>query len=171
MSISQNDFKTGMRRLAASVCIVTARNGDGTRNGLTATAVCAMSADPPTLLCALNRASHSFPAIQAAGAFGVNVLGPDHHALAQRFSSGLPGEEKFGLGDWVARQTGAPLLTSAAVAFDCRLVNLFEVATHVILIGQIEAIELGDAPRALLYADGSYGAFTVQEALTAAGIA
>ncbi len=170
MSITRDEFKAGMRRLAASVCVITVANADGTRGGLTATAVCSMSADPPTLLCALNKSSNSYPAIERAGAFGVNVLGPDHHGVAQRFSSSLPGEEKFQLGDWTQAAGGSPLLTSAVVAFDCRLTATFEVATHVVMIGEIDGIILGEGGSPLLYADGSYGAFTVQEALAAAGV-
>ncbi len=170
MSITSDQFKAGMRRLAASVCVITVQNKDGARNGLTATAVCSMSNNPPTLLCALNKSSNSFPAIQKAGIFGVNVLGPNHHGVAQRFSSSLPGDEKFQIGEWNTIETGAPLLKTAVVAFDCRVSAMFEVATHVVLIGEIVGLELGDDAAPLLYGDGNYGAFTIREALAAAGV-
>ena len=48
------DFKEGMRQLAAGVTIVTTAVGER-RNGLTATAVCSLSAEPPMLLACVNR--------------------------------------------------------------------------------------------------------------------
>ncbi|MBV8805987.1 MAG: flavin reductase, partial [Sinobacteraceae bacterium] len=44
-------FKAGMRRLAAAVCLITSTTSAGEKVGLTATAVCSVSAEPPTLLC------------------------------------------------------------------------------------------------------------------------
>jgi len=170
MTVSADRFKAGMRRLAASVCVITTLNDDGSRNGATATAVCSMSADPPMLLCCLNKSSNTFQAVSRAKLFAVNVLGSHDHAVAQRFSSGLPGEEKFAVGDWGVAETGAPMLGTAPSAFDCSLMDIYEAGTHGVLFGQIQAIHLSDNPgQPLLYASGGYGAFTLHEALAAVG--
>ncbi len=156
-----------MRRLAASVCLVTTLNEDGSRNGLTATAVCSMTAEPPTLLCCLKLTSNSYLAIEKAGAFAVNVLSTDDHAIADRFSSTLSGAEKFALGSWTTLSTGSPVLTSAIATFDCKLVNVVAVATHGILLGEVQALHLHAAgAKPLLYVDGAYGAFAHHEMLT-----
>ena len=156
-----------MRRLAASVCLITTLNEDGSRNGLTATAVCSMTAEPPTLLCCLKLTSNSYLAIEKASAFAVNVLSTDDHAIADRFSSTLNGKEKFALGDWTTLATGSPVLASAIAAFDCKLVNVVAVATHGILLGEVQALNLHpDGAKPLLYVDGAYGAFAHHEMLT-----
>jgi flavin reductase (DIM6/NTAB) family NADH-FMN oxidoreductase RutF len=148
-----------MRRLAASVCIVTTLNEDGSRNGLTA--------EPPTLLCCLKLTSNSYLAIEKAGAFAVNVLSADDQAIADHFSSTLPGSEKFGLGVWTSLITGAPILESAITVFDCKLTQVVAVATHAILLGEVQALNLHpDGPKPLLYVDGAYGAFAHHEMLT-----
>jgi flavin reductase (DIM6/NTAB) family NADH-FMN oxidoreductase RutF len=165
--IEPDVFRTGMRRLAASVCLITTLNEDGSRNGLTATAVCSMTAAPPTLLCCLNRSSNSFAAIEKAGMFAVNVLSTDDREIADRFATSLAGDDKFALGDWAALGTGAPILTTAIAAFDCRLANVVAVGTHGILLGEVQAIELNPhEARPLLYVDGAYGAFHPHEMLT-----
>ena len=156
-----------MRRLAASVCVVTTLNEDGSRNGLTATAVCSMTAEPPTLLCCLKLTSNSYVAIEKAGAFAVNVLSADDQAIADHFSSTLPGSEKFALGKWSSLVTGAPILESAIAVFDCKLTQVVEVATHGILLGEVQALNLHSAgAKPLLYVDGAYGAFAHHEMLT-----
>jgi flavin reductase (DIM6/NTAB) family NADH-FMN oxidoreductase RutF len=160
-----------MRRLAASVCLITTLNEDRSRNGLTATAVCSLAATPPTLLCCLNRSSNSFAAIERAGVFAVNVLAAADHAIADRFSSQRLGEEKFALGDWSALETGSPVLISAIVSFDCRLTTVVPTATHAVLIGEVAALALGAGTAdPLLYVDGAYGAFAPHEMLTTKAI-
>jgi len=153
-------FRSGMRHLAAHVCLITTTAPSGERLGLTATAVCSVSADPPTLLCCVNRQIPPFVAIRESGFFAVNVLGVQDLALAERFASKIHGEARFDIGDWSRLTTGAPVLETALATFDCRLTRLEEVATHGILYGEIQAIR-SSAEKAgqLLYAHGAYGAF------------
>jgi len=163
MPIDPGDFKQGMRRLGASVCIITTRRPDGSRNGLTATAVCSLSADPPMLLACLNRSSNSFRPVVEAGVFAVNVLSLQDAATADQFAGARPAAEKFLVGDWGEGPTGAPILTTALAAFDCQVDKVVEAGTHGILLGLVHHVMLGDAAKApLLYAAGAYGGFSAE---------
>ena len=113
-----------MRHLAAHVCLITTVGSNGTRSGLTATAVCSVSPDPPTLLCCVNRQIAPFAAIRESGVFAVNVLGVEDRELAERFAGVIQGEARFETGVWTTQITGAPLLESALATFDCRLTRL-----------------------------------------------
>jgi flavin reductase (NADH)/flavin reductase len=160
MAVDPESYKAGMRCLAAGVCIVTTRSPNGKRNGLTATAVCSVSLAPPTLLCCVNRQSGSYNAIHEAGVFAVNVLSVDDRSLAERFAGLVAGEERFAEGSWGILATGAPILESALVSFDCRISQAVELPTHGILFGEIEMVELRTAAAGpLLYAHGDYGDF------------
>lgn len=153
-------FKSGMRHLAAHVCLITTVGPDGARRGLTATAVCSVSANPPTLLCCVNRQIAPFAAIRESGIFAVNVLGVRDRDLARRFAGEVQGAARFDTGNWHTLSTGAPVLESALSTFDCRLTRLEEVATHGILFGEIQAIRSRDSKaEALLYAHGTFGGF------------
>jgi flavin reductase (DIM6/NTAB) family NADH-FMN oxidoreductase RutF len=150
-----------MRHLAAHVCLVTTVNPNGVRCGLTATAVCSVSPDPPTLLCCVNRQIAPFAAIRESGVFAVNVLGVNDRELAERFAGVIQGEARFETARWTTQITGAPLLESALATFDCRLTRLEEVATHGILFGEILAVRSHSAQaEALLYANAAFGVFT-----------
>ena len=160
MSADLQNFKLGMRRLAAGVCLITTRCADGSRRGLTATAVCSVSASPPTLLCCINRSNSSYDAIRTAGHFAVNVLSLEDRPLADLFASPVSADEKFASGLWYPRVTGAPLLESALAAFDCRVSQDVAVGTHGILFGEIHAVRIREAGgKPLLYAHGAYGGF------------
>ncbi|NJL08392.1 MAG: flavin reductase [Methylacidiphilales bacterium] len=150
-------FRDGMSRVGAAVHIITTGGAAG-RAGFTATAVASVADDPPTVLVCLNRNGRSGAVLAENGVFCVNTLAAEHQALADVFAGrgGIGGEERFLHGTWEHLATGAPVLSGALVAFDCRVVDLRPVATHQILIGQVEAIRLGPARPGLLYANRAY---------------
>jgi flavin reductase (DIM6/NTAB) family NADH-FMN oxidoreductase RutF len=162
MPTDLESFKLGMRRLAAGVCLITTHCADGSRRGMTATAVCSVSGTPPTLLCCINRNNSTYDAIRTAGAFAVNVLSVDDRHLADLFARPIPPEEKFAKGGvWRSEATGSPVLEGALAAFDCRMSQTVTVGTHGIIFGDIERISVREvATKPLLYAHGAYGAFS-----------
>jgi flavin reductase (NADH)/flavin reductase len=161
MSIDLGAFKAGMRKLTGHVCLITTAGAGGGRSGLTATAVCSVSAVPPTLLCCVNRTNASHDAIRGAGVFAVNVLALDDRELADRFAGEPGGESRFEHGAWTSGETGSPLLTTALASFDCRVAQAVDVATHGILFGHIVGIRVRSCTaKPLLYAHGQYGGFT-----------
>src|SRR5579883_2214218 len=109
-----------MARLGAAVNVITT-DGPGGKAGFTASAVCSVTDSPPTLLVCANRTNDSYPAFKANGVLCVNTLTGVHEDLSPIFA-GLTGhspETRFAVGNWSTLATGAPLLTDAAVAFDC----------------------------------------------------
>src|SRR4030088_3115701 len=52
--VDAQQFRTGMRSLAGAVSIITSAQA-GHRYGMTATAVCSASAEPPTVLICVNK--------------------------------------------------------------------------------------------------------------------
>ena len=158
MSIDAAAFKKGMRHLAASVTLITTCEGK-LRGGLTATAVCSVSADPPQILVCVNKTASAHDTIGTAGFFCVNILAPDHRKIAERFAGmdGVEGDARFGdMGEWSTLTTGAPVLKGCPVSFDCKLVTEVSAGTHTIYIGQIVDIALNAAAMPLVYADGNF---------------
>lgn len=151
------EFRAAMREMAAGVTIVTSGVGVH-RRGLTATAVCSLSADPPALLVCVNRDAECHRAILDHGMFCVNVLGASSEALAGRFAGrdGIRGVERFAAGSWGTMATGAPVLQDAVAAFDCSLRESMDGGTHSIFIGQVEAITIGSSQAALIYRAGLF---------------
>ncbi|MCC6211205.1 MAG: flavin reductase family protein [Burkholderiales bacterium] len=148
-------FKRGMRSLAGAVCIVTS-SSNGRRHGMTATAVCSATAEPPTVLACINRATATHRAVREAGLFCINVLRHEDQALSMLFSGGPRAEERFRPGQWTTLATGAPVLVDALVSFDCRLVNSLDHGTHTIFLGEVERLQIGRKGKPLLYSDGQY---------------
>lgn len=151
--------KDGLRRLAAGVTLVTAA-ADGDRRGLTATAVCSVTVEPPRILACVNHKSSTLPLALSSRAFAVNVLDRSQEDLAKLFAgmTGVADDQRFTQGDWIVDATGAPVLADAQASFDCALVETIEQSTHMILIGEVRSCRASGAPTApLLYVDGAFG--------------
>ena len=153
------EFKLGMRSLAGAVNIITCRH-DGHVFGMTATAVCSATAEPPTVLACINRSTTTHEAVAQAEIFCVNVLRHEDRELSGLFSGahagGMRGEARFRDEQWEKLATGAPVLKNALVAFDCRVVNRMVHGTHTVFLGEVQQLLLGRKGKALLYADGQY---------------
>ncbi|HEX9462509.1 MAG TPA: flavin reductase family protein [Alphaproteobacteria bacterium] len=163
--ISADAFKQAMRRLAAGVTIVTTRH-NGVRGGLTATAVCSLSTDPPQLLVCVNRSAAAHELIAEGENLCVNLLAHKHHGLAARFAgqSGVLGAERFRAGRWKTLKTGAPVLEDALASFDCVVTEKVAASTHTIFIGRVVDVHLRTNGKPLLYAQGT---FAIAKALAA----
>jgi flavin reductase (DIM6/NTAB) family NADH-FMN oxidoreductase RutF len=148
-----------MSRLATAVSIV-ATDGPAGRAGFTATAVASVSDDPPTLLVCLQRLAQSAPRLVANGSFSVNTLQAEQRDLAEIFAgrTGLHLDERFRHGQWSAGDTGIPVLAGSAAVFECRVVEVRDVATHHVVFGEVEAVRIGQRGPKLVYADRAFHA-------------
>lgn len=150
-------FREAMSLYGSAVHVVTT-DGPGGKTGFTATAICSVSDNPPTLLVCLNRKSQGSPLLAANRVFCVNTLGAGQEAISNMFAgrTGATLADRFQLGDWTTLTTGAPVLSSAIVACDCRVVEIKAVASHNVIFGAVVDIRIGAAGAALVYHDRIY---------------
>jgi len=145
-------FRQVMRRFAASVNVITSADGQR-QNGMTATAVCSVSAEPPSLLIIVNRTNRSHPIIDRTKRFAVNILASEQEPLARHFASRV--DDPFAEVPYRRGQTGCPLIEGADAAMECVVSQQFDLATHTIFVGSIVATEIALA-EPLLYHEGCY---------------
>jgi flavin reductase len=150
-------FRDGMAQVGAAVHVVTT-DGPGGKAGFTATAVCSVCDAPPTVLVCLNRKSGSGPIVQKNRVFCVNTLSDDCEAVADVFAgrTGAIKDERFVTGMWSTLKTGAPVLQTSVVAFDCRVVEARTMGGHNVIFGAVVDIRLGPAGPALVYHNRAY---------------
>jgi flavin reductase (DIM6/NTAB) family NADH-FMN oxidoreductase RutF len=159
-------FLTAMSSLAATVCVVATTSPSGERAGITATAVCSLSTEPPQLLACINRNSSIARALEATGWFSVNILADHQEALAGTFAgrTGQKGSERFD-DTWKQHITGTPLLGGAAAVCVCHVSTLVRQTTHLVVIGRVLDVLLSadEPPAPLMYHTRRFT--TVQSAL------
>lgn len=163
--MDQQSFRNAMARLGAAVNIVTTSAAAGPC-GLTASSVCSVTDDPPTLLLCINRDSDMNEAFKASGVLCVNTLAASQEELSPLFAglTNVPQDGRFSTGDWTVLKTGAPALIGAVVSFDCRITQCTEVGTHTVFFCQVEAIQSGHANEGLIYFGRSYHRIIVEAA-------
>lgn len=156
--VSADDHRYGMRNLAAAVTLITTRDAD-VRLGLTATAVCSVTVDPPRLVVFVNKRVAAGEAILSSGALCVNVLSGDQEHEAKVFAGmveGVHGEERFEHGQWHELITGMPALEGALANFDCRVVKVFDESTHHAFLCEVLATRGQQGGEPLLYLNGAF---------------
>jgi flavin reductase (DIM6/NTAB) family NADH-FMN oxidoreductase RutF len=152
------EFKRAMRRLAATVTIITTADVNGNRYGMTATAVNSLAMDPPSLLICVNHTASIHGPLVGRGRFCVNVLTTEHEDLVSAFSGRLKGDARFQVGQWRDEAGGMPYLEGAQCNLFCDIETVVPYATHSIVIGRVSAVRVEEGIRPLIFADGKLGA-------------
>ena len=148
-------FRKAMRRVASTVNVISI-HGDGQPMGITATAVSAVSLDPPSLLVCINRAASLHAPMGDMSHFRVNVLHRDQAEIARMFADRSRHALRFSSG-WDVTSPGAPRLIDAQATILCRRIDSHSFATHSIFIGVVEEATAREEIDPLVYLDGHYG--------------
>jgi flavin reductase (DIM6/NTAB) family NADH-FMN oxidoreductase RutF len=135
--IDRQSFFEVMASFPSGVAIVTTTTPDGIPRGLTTTAVCSVSADPPTVLVCVDLASRTLAALRERKAFAVNFIGEGRSDLCLLFAS--KERDKFARVEWTQNELDPPLLHADALAWaECRTLHELEIGDHVLLVALVE---------------------------------
>jgi flavin reductase len=150
-AVDKQVYRGGMARLAAAVNVITS-TGDEGWCGFTASAVTSVTDSPATLLVCVHRQVQAHRTLATNRVLCVNTVAGPHEELAMNFAGGIKDmSARFAGGDWTTLVTGSPVLESAAVAFDCRVVSIVDGATHDVFFCEVLAVREGPANEALVY--------------------
>lgn len=151
--ISKDEFRSALGRFASGVTVVTARDANGKLHGITVSAFCSVSLDPPLILVCIDVNTGSHQALTQTDSFVVNILRDDQQYISDRFASYLP--DKFEAVKYRLGIDDLPVLEGALANLECRLVNSHDSGDHTIFVGQIErATMIHGNP--LVYFHGNY---------------
>lgn len=151
MAIEESKFRTAMGHFASGVTVVTTRNGEEL-GGLTVSAFCSLSLDPPLVLICIDKGVTSHDAISSAGRFAINILSADQEEISRRFASRA--EDKFdGIGT-TEGAGGVPLITGCLATIECRLKEELPGGDHTIFIGEVDQVEIGEGEPLVYFRSG-----------------
>ena len=153
MPISKDEFRAALGRFASGVTVVTTRDSDGRLHGITVSAFCSVSLEPPLILVCIEKNTGSHYAFEQSSSFVVNLLREDQRHISNRFASYLPG--KFETVKYRSGIDDLPILEDALANLECRLINSHPNGDHTIFVGQIERATVNDG-KPLVYFHGNY---------------
>jgi flavin reductase (DIM6/NTAB) family NADH-FMN oxidoreductase RutF len=145
-------FRQAMRRMAATVTILSTRHA-GVSHGMTATAVSCVSVSPPAMLASVNQNASLHEPLRRARRFWINLLTDEQAEHCSAFSGRLSGQDRFTCGDW-REGNGMPYLADAQANLFCEVAREVPFATHTVFIAEVlEVRQLPDA-QPLIYLEG-----------------
>ena len=145
-------FREIMASFPSGVVVLTALGEDGHPYGLTVSAFCPVSLDPPLLLACVDRTSNTLPMIRASGMFTINILAAGHQDLAR--SMATKATDKFAQLQWTpAPVEGAgPVLEPYTAAYaSCSIEREIEAGDHLVFIGRVLAGGADEGRTPLVY--------------------
>jgi 3-hydroxy-9,10-secoandrosta-1,3,5(10)-triene-9,17-dione monooxygenase reductase component len=146
-------FRSVLGHFATGVTVITAMD-DGEPVGLAANSFTSVSLDPPLVLFCVGHSSSTWPRIERAGTFAINILGEGHQALSDLFAQ--RGADRFGSTPWRPGVSGAPVLEDAIAYLDCRFEAEYPGGDHRIIVGRVLDLDVREGERPLLFYRGGY---------------
>jgi 3-hydroxy-9,10-secoandrosta-1,3,5(10)-triene-9,17-dione monooxygenase reductase component len=147
------DFRTVLGQFATGVTIITAVDGDEPV-GVAANSFTSVSLDPPLVLFCVGRTSTTWPRIERARKFAVNILGEHQEELSRLFAT--KGADRFGQAEWHLGVGGSPVLHDVLAYLDCEFWAEYDGGDHIIVVGRV--LDLGVTHQAgpLVFFRGEY---------------
>jgi flavin reductase (DIM6/NTAB) family NADH-FMN oxidoreductase RutF len=150
----QHDFRKVLGQFATGVTIITATT-DGSPVGVAANSFTSVSMDPPLVLFCVSRSSSTWPRIEQARRFAVNILGEHQEELCRLFAT--PGADRFGATEWHVGAGGSPVLDDVLAYLDCEFWAEYDGGDHIIVVGLVLDLGVLRDTGPLLFFRGRYG--------------
>ena len=153
MSIDSATFRSVLGRFASGVTVVTARDGHGTDHGMTVSAFCSLSLEPPLVLMCVEQRTEMHPILEQARHCAVSILEESQESLSRRFAE--PMTDRFNGIGYTRGITGAALLDDALAHVECELVDRHPGGDHTIFVARVLTANAA-SDRPLLHYRGGY---------------
>ena len=133
--------------------MVTTKAVDGSDQGMTVSAFCSVSLEPPLVLICIEKTASAHEALVTAKGFVVNVLSAKQEQLARRFA--IVEIDRFEGVGFTRSPRGYVVLDDVLAVIECDCVSKYEGGDHTIIIGEVEATR-AETGTPLLYYRGGY---------------
>ena len=144
-------FRDVMGHFATGVTVVSYIHESETL-GMTANAFMSVSLDPPLALVSVRRKARFTAAVGRGDRFGINFLLENQQALSNHFG----GRPEAGLASPFEDHLGTPLIRDSLAQLVLRTVDVHEAGDHLLYVGQVEHMALGQERKPLVFYSGAY---------------
>ncbi|MCG8316922.1 MAG: flavin reductase family protein [Pseudomonadales bacterium] len=153
MSHDPKAFRNALGQFATGVTVVTTKDQDGNKIGMTANSFSSVSLDPMLVLWSIAKTCKVFDQFNDAEHFAIHILKADQKEVSNQFASSC--DDRFSGIATNEGMTGVPVLDDYCALFECQLESRYEGGDHIILVGRVVNFEnRGDSP--LIFHAGRY---------------
>ena len=162
MPIDAASFRQALAQFSSGVTVVTTRSADGRPLGLTVTAFCSVSLEPPLVLAGVamrtilpegQDPTEANAGLRASGLFAVSVLAEGQADVSRQFARAGP--EKFTRVELETGENGLPLVAGALAHLECAVRSTHAEGDHLLYVGEIGRAVVRPG-RPLVYHRGGY---------------
>ncbi len=153
MPVDADSFRAALGRFASGVTIVTACDPDGRDHGMTVSAFCSASLDPPLVLACIGHEASMHDVMLRASHFGVSILTVAQEQIARRFADQR--SDRFEGVGYSRGKLGVALIDDALAHLECAVLDRHEGGDHTIVVGRVEVADCHRG-RPLAYYRGGY---------------
>ena len=152
MSVTPDEFRSVLGKFASGVTVVTTKAADGSDQGMTVSAFCSLSLDPPLVLICIEKTASVYEALTSAPGFVVNVLSAKQEQVARRFS--IVDIDRFEGVGFSRSGSGIAVLDDVLAVIECTRSALHDAGDHTIIAGEVEAGRAENGTPLLYYRGG-----------------
>jgi flavin reductase (DIM6/NTAB) family NADH-FMN oxidoreductase RutF len=153
LPVDATSFRQALAQFASGITVLTTRDAAGRPLGLTVSAFCSVSLEPPLVLVSLDERSEVHAGLSGSGVFGVSVLAEGQDAVSRLFAR--PGPDKFAGLSLREGERGVWLVPGALAQIECEVREVHRGGDHLLYLGQIVSIAVRPG-RPLVYHRGGY---------------
>jgi flavin reductase (DIM6/NTAB) family NADH-FMN oxidoreductase RutF len=161
MSVDAASFRRALGQFASGVTVVTTRDAAGQTLGLTVSAFCSVSLEPPLVLVCIDHRSDANRGLRESGGFAVSVLDETQEPVSRRFAA--PGSGKLEGFGFVDGAHGLPLVPGAIAHLECRVRSFHDEGDHAVWVGEVLGVAARPG-RPLVHHAGAYRRLEAAEA-------
>ncbi|MEA2681932.1 MAG: hypothetical protein QOK05_260 [Chloroflexota bacterium] len=154
MPVDESSFRRVCGHFATGVSIVTMVGPDGTPQGLTANSFTSVSIDPPLILVCVDKKIATYPTMEQAEGWLVNILTDQQEELCRRFAT--PEIDKFAGVTTEPGAYGAPSIPDSLAYLAARSYAAYDGGDHGIFVGEVTDVRVGSGEPLVFYR-GMYG--------------
>lgn len=147
-SVDASRLRSAFGRFTTGVTVVTTQGTDGKAYGAMVTAFAAVSQDPPLAQITLTRSSRAAKHLDGS-TFAINILAAHQIEVARHFAGVAQDIEP----EWVL-SGNVPVLAGNAATLECRAWNNYDGGDHIIVVGEVRSLTVGDEEPLLFHKGG-----------------
>jgi flavin reductase (DIM6/NTAB) family NADH-FMN oxidoreductase RutF len=153
LSVSPDEFRAVLGRFPSGVTVVTTKGADGSDQGMTVSAFCSVSLEPPLILICIEKSASAYAALTSAQGFAINILSAKQEQIARRFA--IIDIDRFEGVGFTRSSNGYAVLDDVLGVIECRRFKVHDGGDHTIILGEVEATRV-ESGTPLLYYRGGY---------------
>lgn len=147
--LDAQQLRQAYSRLAAGTSVVTMIAADGSKIGLTVSAVTSVSIEPPLMLVCINSKSRAIDVLEGGAPFVINLLERSQEAIGMQFASREP--DKFAGVVHYTTDSGALYLADTLANIECIPHEIVPAGDHYVVIGRVTNVQIGGDESPLVF--------------------